>query len=410
MELSCRSCGAQLQQTFVDLGVSPLANSYLEPDQLSRMEPFYPLHAYVCGQCFLVQVGEFQSPEAIFGDYAYFASYSDSWLAHARLYAGRMRERLSLGTTSQVVEIASNDGYLLQYFKEHDIPVLGVEPASNVAAVAIEKGIPTEIAFFGETTARALAARGFSADLLLGNNVLAHVPALNDFVEGMRIMLKPSGTLTMEFPHLLRLMEGSQFDTMYHEHFSYLSMIAVESLFARHDLVIFDVEELPTHGGSLRIYARHAADTARPVTDAVARLKDVERANGLATPAAYASFTEQVKTVKRGLLQFLIQAKQEGKTVVGYGAPAKGNTLLNYCGVGTDFVDYTTDRSPHKQGRFLPGTRIPIFAPERIRETRPDYLLILPWNLKDEICEQMSYVREWGGRFVVPIPTLEVLA
>ena len=400
--MTCRFCHAPLEQLFADLGMSPLSNAYLTREQLARMERFYPLAAYVCARCFLVQLPEYESPEAIFGDYAYFSSYSESWLAHAKAYCEAMRARLGLDERSLVIEIASNDGYLLQYFADAGVPVLGIEPAANVAAVAREKGIETRVEFFGVETARALPRK---ADLLLGNNVLAHVPDLNDFVAGMKIALGDGGTITMEFPHLLRLIEGNQFDTIYHEHFSYFSLLTVRQVFAKHGLAIVDVEELPTHGGSLRIYARHEGD----VHERVDALEARERAFGLDRLEAYARFNEQVRATKRALLDFLVRAKNEGKSVVGYGAPAKGNTLLNYCGIREDFVDYTVDRSPHKQGLFLPGTHIPIFGPERIAETKPDYVLILPWNLRDEITQQMAHVREWGGKFVVPIPRVEVL-
>jgi SAM-dependent methyltransferase len=394
---------------FVDLGASPLANSYLEPEDLGKAEPFYPLCVYVCDQCFLVQLPEEEKAEAIFSEYAYFSSYSESWLRHAETYARAMIERFGLGPGHQVIEIASNDGYLLRWFKERGIPVLGIEPARNVAAAAEEAGIPTLVKFFGEATASELAAAGSRADVLVGNNVLAHVPDLNDFVAGLKILLAPSGVLTMEFPHLLRLMEEDQFDTIYHEHYSYFSFTTVRKVFAAHGLTLFDVEELQTHGGSLRIYARRDDDLAKVIEDRVGDLLAREEAAGLGRIEAYSSFGEQVQRVKRGLLQFLIRTKEEGRSVAAYGAPAKGNTLLNYCGIRTDFLDYTVDRSPHKQGRFLPGTRIPIHAPDRLRETRPDYVLILPWNLKEEIVEQMADVRSWGGRFVVAIPEVRVL-
>jgi hypothetical protein len=404
----CRFCGAALSHEFADLGMSPLSNAYVRPAQLDDSERFYPLVVYVCAECLLVQVPAFETPQTIFGDYAYFSSYSESWLAHARAYCEAMTTRLGLDASTQVVEIASNDGYLLQYFVALGVPVLGVEPAANVAAVAREKGIETVTSFFGAATARELAAAGKRARLLLGNNVLAHVPALNDFVAGLKILLDDTGVITMEFPHLLRLIEGNEFDTIYHEHFSYFSLLAVQRVFAAHGLTIVDVEELPTHGGSLRIYARHFAE-GEAVGERVLHLLTVEREYGLDRLATYAQFAASVRETKRALLSFLIAAKAEGKSVVAYGAPAKGNTLLNYCGIRTDFVDYTVDRSPHKQGLFLPGTRIPIFAPERIRETKPDYVLILPWNLKDEIVAQLQDVREWGGRFVVPIPRVEIL-
>ncbi len=410
--LSCRFCGAPLSEVFVDLGASPLANSYLEPEDLGRAEAFYPLAVYTCGECLLVQLPEAERPEAIFSDYAYFSSFSDSWLRHAEAYAEAMIERFGFGAGHQVIEIASNDGYLLRWFKERGVPVLGVEPAGNVAKAAEAAGIPTVVKFFGAATARELIAEGRRADLLVGNNVLAHVPDLNDFVAGLAILLAPAGVLTMEFPHLLRLMAEDQFDTIYHEHYSYFSFATVRKVFAAHGLTLFDVEELSTHGGSLRIYCRHARhddDAAKPVGERVTDLLAREEAAGLGRLETFRSFDERVRRVKRGLLRFLIRTKEEGKSIAGYGAPAKGNTLLNYCGVRTDFLDYTVDRSPHKQGRFLPGTRIPIHGPDRLRETRPDYVLILPWNLKEEIVGQMADVRSWGGRFVVAIPEVRVL-
>ena len=405
---ACRFCAAPLERTFVDLGLSPLANSYVKAEDLGRGEPFLPLHVYLCEACLLVQLPEAERPEEIFSDYAYFSSYSESWLEHARRYCEAMQERFGLGSESQVVELASNDGYLLQYFHGAGIPVLGVEPAANVAAAAVEKGIPTRVEFFGEETAKRMVAEGIRADLLLGNNVLAHVPGLNDFVAGMKLLLAPGGVLTMEFPHLLRLMDEGQFDTIYHEHYSYFSFITVRQVFAHHGLTLFDVEELPTHGGSLRIFGRHGEDGEKEETPRVADLLRREEEAGLKTTAAYDAFGERTREVKRGLLRFLLQAKAEGKSVVGYGAPAKGNTLLNYCGIGTDFLDYTVDRSPHKQGCFLPGTRIPIFGPEKIRQTKPDYVLILPWNLRTEIVEQMADIRSWGGRFVTAVPDIQV--
>jgi predicted TPR repeat methyltransferase len=407
--LGCRFCGAPLSEVFVDLGASPLANSYLEPEDLARAEVFYPLCVYVCGECLLVQLPEEERPEAIFSDYAYFSSFSDSWLLHAKRYAEAMIERFDLGAGHQAIEIASNDGYLLRWLKERGIPVLGVEPAGNVAAAAEAAGIPTVVKFFGEETARGLVAEGKRADLLIGNNVLAHVPGLNDFVAGLKILLAPAGVLTMEFPHLLRLMAEDQFDTIYHEHYSYFSFTTVRKVFAAQGLTLFDVEELPTHGGSLRIYARHDEDTSKAVGERVADLLAREAAAGLGSLETYRSFGERVQRVKWGLLRFLIATREAGKSIAGYGAPAKGNTLLNYCGIRTDFLDYTVDRSPHKQGRYLPGVRIPIHGPDRLRETRPDYVLILPWNLKEEIVEQMADVRSWGGRFVVAIPEVEIL-
>lgn len=405
---TCRSCGNPLKHTFVELGVSPLANSYLTEEQLQQMEPFYPLHAYVCDACYLVQLNEFESPDQIFGDYAYFSSYSESWLNHAKEYTNLMVERFGLNSNSHVVEIASNDGYLLQYFKEKRIPVLGVEPARNVAKVAQEAGIPTITKFFGVQTALKLSSEGKHADLMLGNNVLAHVPDLNDFVKGFKVLLKPQGVITIEFPHLMQLIQGNQFDTIYHEHFSYFSLITVNKVFAKHGLTIFDVQELPTHGGSLRIYACHAEDTSKPVSEQISDLLNREIDAGFTNLQLYQSFGKRVKETKRNILDFMIKAKREGKSIVGYGAPAKGNTLLNYCGIRTDFIDYTVDRSPHKQGHFLPGTRIPIYQPDEIKETKPDYLVIFPWNLQAEIMEQMAHIRDWGGQFATLIPEVKI--
>lgn len=405
----CRFCKASLQYTFVDLGMSPLSNSYLKLDQLNKAEKFYPLHTYVCEQCLLVQLEEFESPDHIFSDYAYFSSYSDSWLSHSKKYADLVIDRFSLNKSSLVIEIASNDGYLLQFFKEHNIPILGIEPAANVAQVAESKGISTLVKFFGVQTAQELFDIGKSSDLLLGNNVLAHVPDINDFVAGMKIILKHEGVLTMEFPHLWQLINQNQFDTIYHEHFSYLSFTTVEKIFASHGLTLFDVEELSTHGGSLRIYGMHEHNQKFTVSDRVRLIKEKEHQAGLEKVDTYLQFSNQVMSTKRKLLSFLIELKNNGKTIVGYGAPAKGNTLLNYCGIRTDLLEYTCDRSPHKQGLFLPGTHIPIYHPDKIAESKPDYVLILPWNLKDEICSQLSYIREWGGKFIVPIPEVEVL-
>ncbi len=404
----CRLCGAPLRDVFADLGSSPLANSYLSLELLGTMEPFYPLRALVCSSCFLVQLEEFQTPAKIFSDYAYFSSYSTSWLEHCRGYSERMVELLDLGEHSQVVEIASNDGYLLQYFHGHGVPVLGVEPAANVAKVALEKGIPTVVEFFGRATARSLAARS-RADLLVGNNVLAHVPDLDDFVGGMKILLAPSGTITMEFPHLMRLIEDDQWDTIYHEHFSYFSFLTATRAFAAHGLRLFDVEELPTHGGSLRVYGAHEDDAAKPNTRRATELREREREAGYERLETYTEYGARVEADKRRILEFLIGLKDEGRRVVGYGAPAKGNTLLNYCGVGRDFLDYTVDLNPHKQGRFMPGSHIPIRAPHAIREDRPDVVVILPWNLKDEIAEQLDFVGEWGGRLAARTPQLALL-
>ena len=406
---ACRFCAHPLTHTFVDLGSSPLCQRHIEPHQWNDMEPFYPLHAYVCDQCFLVQLDEYVAPAAIFSDdYAYFSSFSTSWLAHAKRYTDDTTKRFGLTGQSRVVELASNDGYLLQYFLEKDIPVLGVEPTANTAAAATARGVPTLVRFFGTQTARDIRAAHGPADLLLGNNVLAHVPKLNDFVAGMKLLLADRGVITMEFPHLVELIAHNQFDTIYHEHYSYLSFTTVERLFAHHGLTIFDVDQLPTHGGSLRIYARHAGEESHPITPRVAELRQREEAFGITRLSTYAAFQERVKETKRKLLAFLIDARNAGKSIVGYGAPGKGNTLLNYCGIRTDFLDYTVDRSPHKQGRYLPGTRIPIHPPDRIARTKPDYVLILPWNLKDEIMTQMSHVRSWGGRFVTPIPEVTV--
>lgn len=405
---SCRFCGTSFRHRVVDLGMSPLCESFLRADQLNQMEAFYPLHVWVCERCFLVQLEEYVTGEEIFSDYAYFSSFSDSWLNHARRYVEQMVEELGLTSESRVVEIASNDGYLLQFFVQRGIPALGIEPAANVAKVAEAKGVPTIVKFFGVDTALELASAGKQADLILGNNVLAQVPDLNDFVGGLKILLAPAGVITIEFPHLLRTIEGNQFDQVYHEHFSYFSLYAAEAIFAAHGLPIFDVEELPTHGGSIRIYARHAEDTTREITDRLVGLRACEADAGVSTLGYYENFESRVRETKRKLLEFLIEAKRAGKRVVGYGAPGKGNTLLNYCGIRTDFVDFTVDRSPHKHGKFLPGTHIPIFPPERLWEERPDYVLILPWNLKTEIMEQLAGIREWGGRFVVPIPEVTV--
>jgi 2-polyprenyl-3-methyl-5-hydroxy-6-metoxy-1,4-benzoquinol methylase len=406
---ACRFCGAALHHTFVNLGMSPLANAFLKPEQLNQIEPFYPLHARVCGHCFLVQLEQFEKPDNIFGDYAYFSSYSESWLNHAREYAEAMVERFHFNRESLVIEIASNDGYLLQYFHAMGVPVLGVEPAQNLCSVAKKKGIRTVTQFFNSRTARELLTAGHQPDLIVANNVLAHVPDLLDFVSGLKILLKPRGILTLEFPHLLRLLEKSQFDTIYHEHFSYFSFCTAAEIFAAHGLTVFDVEELPTHGGSLRIFACHTEDDSRRPHSKVVLLRKTEIAAGLRDLHTYSSFAEKAGEIKRALLEFLIRAKCLGNSIVGYGAPAKGNTLLNYCGVDQNLLEYTVDRNPHKQGLFLPGTHIPILHPDRIRQTRPDYVLILPWNLRSEILEQLTDLRQWGCRFVIPIPTVEVV-
>ena len=403
---SCRCCGRALTETFADLGMTPLANSFVAPERAAMPEPFYPLHAMVCSGCRLVQLAEFESPKAIFSNYLYFSSFSEAWLAHAAAYAERMVEQLRLGPGTRVVEVASNDGYMLRHFARRGIPVLGVDPAANVAQAAIAGGIPTEIAFFGADTARRLRETHPAPALMIANNVLAHVPDLHDFVEGFRILLAPGGVATFEFPHLLRMMESNQFDTIYHEHFSYLSLLVVELVLGQHGLLVFDVEELPTHGGSLRIFVRHAEDGSKPVSPAVERVRATEREAELEGPAAYRRFADGVVEAKCALLDFLVGARRAGQLVVGYGAPAKGNTLLNYCGIGPELLPFTVDRSPHKQGLLLPGTRIPIRPPEAIPEERPNFVLILPWNLRDEIAAQMAFIRAWGGRFVVPIPRL----
>jgi len=410
LEHHCRFCRAPLQHTFIDLGMSPLCESYLTADQLNHREPFYPLHVRVCDRCFLVQLEGYVTPEHIFTEYAYFSSYSDTWLKHAADYVDMIVIRLNLDKKSLVVELASNDGYLLQNFVRKGIPALGVEPAANVARVAIEKGVPTLVRFFGRKTAQEMVSEAKKADLVIGNNVLAQVPDLNDFVSGIRAVLKPQGVATLEFPHLLRLMEETQYDTIYHEHFSYFSFITAEKIFKAHGLTLFDVEEIPTHGGSLRIYARHEGDDTKPVRECVNELRHRELAAGVDRMETYACFGEKVKESKRGLLDFLIQAKRDGKKVAGYGAPGKGNTLLNFCGIRTDFLDFTVDRNPYKHGKFLPGTHIPIFPVEKILETKPDYLLILPWNFKEEIIKQMAQIGDWGGKFVVPIPQVQVIS
>ena len=404
----CRFCDKQLKHIFADLGVSPLANAYLSTEQINQMEPFFPLKAYVCEHCFLVQLPVFQSSEEIFGEYAYFSSYSDSWLQHAKNYTDAVIERFGLRIQNQVIEIASNDGYLLRYFLEKGFPVLGIEPAKNVAEAAIDAGIPTLTKFFGVQTAEELALEGKYADLLIGNNVLAHVPDLNDFIKGMKVILKPQGVISMEFPHLMRLIEENQFDTIYHEHFSYFSFTAVNRIFLHHDLKIFDVEELPTHGGSLRIYVCHLEDDSKMTNEHVNTLLEREEIEGFANLNFYLTFNEKIKATKRSILYFMNKSKNEEKSIVGYGAPAKGNTLLNYCGMRQDYIDYTVDRSPHKQGYFLPGTHIPIHHPDKIKETKPDYIVILPWNLKNEIMQQMAHIREWRGRFVTLIPEVKI--
>lgn len=404
----CRSCCNPLQHLFVDLRTAPLSNNFLRLEQLNQGSIHYPLRVFVCEQCLLVQLEQFESPRDIFEEYAYFSSYSSSWLSHARQYVNTIIPRLSLGTSSSVVEIASNDGYLLQYFTPYGIPVLGIEPARNVAKHAEAKGVPTVSEFFTLAFAKQLVSKQGTADLIIGNNVLAHVPELQDFVAGLKTLLAPTGTITLEFPHLLRLIKDNQFDTIYHEHFSYLSLLSVSHLFARYGLAVYDVEEWPTHGGSLRVFARHAEYAELADSPHVEEMLRQETAYGLRNIATYSRFPEQVKAVKEEVYRFLFQASRENKQVVAYGAPAKGNTLLNYLGVGIDYINYTVDKSPYKQDLFLPGSRIPIYAPARIQETKPDYIIILPWNLREEIEQELQYSREWGAKLVVCIPKLEI--
>jgi len=407
----CRSCGEKLRHTFVDLGTSPLCQRHVTPARFDEAEATYPLHAYVCHECFLVQLPPYVAREEIFdAEYAYFSSYSDSWLRHAEDYVATMIGRFGFDSRSKVVEVASNDGYLLQFFARAGVPVLGIEPTRNTAAAAVSKGIPTMTEFFGrDTAARVLAQQG-PADLILGNNVLAHVPDINDFVAGVKVLLAPNGVFTFEFPQLLHLVEQNYWDTIYHEHYSYLSFTTAAAIFARHGLELFDVEELPTHGGSIRIFGRHAEAPSPPQHDRVAAMKERERAAGHFDLAYYEGFGERVKESKREILEFLTSLKREGARIAGYGAPGKGNTLLNYCGIRTDFIDFTVDRSPHKQGNYLPGSRIPILAPDAIWADRPDYVFILPWNLRDEIIGQMAGIRAWGGKFIVPLPHVAVIA
>lgn len=406
--LCCRNCGADLRHSFVDLGTQPLCESFLPAEALHRMEPHYPLHPFVCEACWLVQVDSFVSSEEIFSEYAYFSSYADSWVEHARRYVEAVTERFGLGPDDRVIEVASNDGYLLQHVVAKGIPCLGVEPAANVAEVAREKGVPTRTAFFGEREARRMVAEGLAADLIAANNVIAHVPDLHDFVEGFRVLLNPEGVFTAEIQYLPTLVAGNQFDTIYHEHFCYYSLTSLRDVLARHGLRVFDVELLPTHGGSIRVYACHEAATHAPTGRVEAMLAE-EEATGITSLAYYAGFAEQVERTKHALLDFLLTAKREGKTVAGYGAPGKGNTLLNACGIKPDLLPFTVDRNPYKHGRFLPGSHIPVHAPDAIREAQPDYVLILPWNFRDEIMAQMADIRDWGGRFVVPVPALEVI-
>lgn len=406
--MNCRFCNTPLNQTLVDLGMSPLCEDFVKPGKENEMERFYPLHVYVCPECYLVQLEEFVSPEEIYRDYSYFSSFSDSWLDHSKRYADFIIDRFEIGKESLVAELASNDGYLLQFFRDKRVPVLGIEPSGTVAKAAIEKGIRTEQKFFGNKVVKELIEQYGRPDLLIGNNVLAHVPNINDFVSAMKVYLKPDGVITMEFPHLLKLIEGNQFDTIYHEHFSYLSFTTVNRIFTHHDLILFDVEELPTHGGSLRIYAKHREDATKRISRSVPALLAREHEAGMTDMSYYSDFTARVTNTKWNVLEFLITAKRKGKTIVGYGAPGKAATLLNYCGIRTDFIDFTVDRNPRKHGCFMAGTHIPIFSPERIREVKPDYVFILPWNLRMEIMESLSYIKEWGGQFVVPIPEVTI--
>ncbi|EPA05225.1 C-methyltransferase [Candidatus Nitrosarchaeum limnium BG20] len=407
--LNCRFCNKPLTNIFVDLGITPLSNSFLKKEIIHNSEKKYPLCTYVCSSCFLVQLPEFEKPENIFEEYAYFSSYSSTWLHHAQDYVNMMIKKFGFDEKKLVIEIASNDGYLLQFFKEKDIPILGIEPAVNVAKVAKEKGIPTITKFFSADTAEELKSEDKKADLIIGNNVLAHVPNLNDFVKGLKILLKPTGIITLEFPHLLQLIQKNQFDTIYHEHFSYFSLITAKKIFSFHGLTIFDVEEIPTHGGSLRIYVKHSEYEGISVNQTVNILLEKEKLFGLENISTYTDFIKNVERVKKKLYEFFKDSKNSGKKIVCYGAAAKGNTLLNYCGIGNNFIDYVVDQNPYKQGLYLPGTHIPIKSPDEIQNTKPDYLVIIPWNLKDEIIEQMKYIRDWGGKFVIPIPEVSIL-
>ncbi|MBU6449187.1 MAG: methyltransferase domain-containing protein [Rhodospirillales bacterium] len=404
----CRFCGHELGETFADLGVSPLSNAFVHPKMVDHQEQVYPLHAKVCPACWLVQLPEIQSPDLIFSEYLYFSSFSETWLHHARMFSDTAMRRFRLGASSTVVEIASNDGYLLQFFHAAGVAVLGVEPAENVAQVAIAKGIPTEIAFFGCATAERLRAAGCRPDLIVANNVLAHVPDINDFVAGIALLLPSEGVAIIEFPHLLRLIENNQFDTIYHEHFSYLSLLTTEQIFLRHGLSVVEVEELETHGGSLRVHVRPCGHDT-PQDSSVPVMLSHERAFGLESVEVYRDFARRIEAVKSDVVEFLVEAKRNGKTVLGYGAPAKGNTLLNYCGIGPDMLAFTVDRNPHKQGLLLPGSHIPVRAPEDLIAARPDYVFILPWNLRSEIIDQLSQIRAHGGAFAVPIPHLEII-
>jgi hypothetical protein len=408
--MQCRFCKTELKNVFIDLINAPASNSFLEPEELNEPEAYYPLKVYTCNKCFLVQVDEYKKSDSIFNSkYVYFSSYSKTWLEHAKAYVAKVTDRFQLNESSKVIEVASNDGYLLQYFKERNVPVLGIEPTANTAAVAIEKGIETEVDFFGVDLAKKLVSKGITADLLLGNNVLAHVPDIIDFVGGMKIVLKPAGVITMEFPHLMQLVDNNQFDTIYHEHFSYLSFSTVQQIFESQGLELFDVEELPTHGGSLRIYAKHKEDKSKEISSSVKAMLDKEKEKGLLTMEYYSGFQQKALTVKVDLLAFLIEQKRNNKKVAAYGAAAKGNTLLNYCGVKNDLVDFVVDANPHKQDKFLPASHIPVVSESVLKTQKPDFIIILPWNLKQEIMNQLSYAREWDARFVIPIPQLEVI-
>ncbi|MEP7279234.1 MAG: class I SAM-dependent methyltransferase [Bacteroidota bacterium] len=408
--MKCRFCKTELNDVFIDLVNAPPSNSFLKPEELDEPETFYPLKVYTCHTCFLVQLDEYKKSVAIFNnEYVYFSSYSSSWLKHAQDYTGEMLKRFGYQEQSLVIELASNDGYLLQYFREKNIPVLGIEPTANTAEVAIARGIETIVDFFGVRLAEELLAKNIQADLLLGNNVLAHVPDIIDFVAGMKIILKPSGVITMEFPHLLQLVENNQFDTIYHEHFSYLSFTTVSQIFASQGLELFDVDEIPTHGGSLRIYAKHKNDKNKAVSVNVQQLLDKETAIGMGDPAYYDNFQQKAASIKYDLMEFLVTQKRAGKKVVAYGAAAKGNTLLNYCGIKNDLIDFVVDANPHKQNKFMPASHIPVVKEQRLMDSRPDFVLLLPWNLKSEITAQLSYIKEWGGQFVVPIPALQII-
>ncbi len=400
----CRFCDTPLETTFIDLGMQPPCESVIREEQLNSMECFYPLHAFVCHNCFLVQLEEYVTPEDIFTEYAYFSSYSDSWLEHSRRYVDMISKKLSLNSNSFVIEIASNDGYLLQYFKEKNISMLGIDPAVNVAEVAINKGVPTLVKFFSSETAKELVEDGKTADLVIGNNVLAQVPPLNDFIKGVKLVLKENGVATFEFPHLVKLIEHNQFDTIYHEHFSYFSFSTISQIFEKQSLILYDVEEIPTHGGSIRIYVKHIEDKSKKISNQVIDILKREKDFGIFNIETYKNFEKKVKSTKRKALKLLIKLKDEGNIIVGYGAPGKGNTFLNYTGIRTDFLDYVVDRNKYKQGTYLPGTHIPIYDPIRIKETKPNYVIILPWNLKNEIIKQNKYITEWGGKFIIMIP------